>query len=128
MTEKEIDKVVRTYYGDGSSGKNALTRLVDKMLTTYGGNLDHTDFYSLANEVFTKCLTSYDETKPASFDTFLWNCLSRKIKSHLSYLNRDKRKDKDAEGNFIQDESLDRAIDVDGGGDTTVGSLVMDRR
>lgn len=130
VTEEMKESLVREYYGDGSSSTTPLTKLVDYLLTPYGGiPKDHSDYYDVANETFVQCLNSYDGSKGARFDTYLSGCLDRKIKTYISYSNREKRRNRDSEGNYIPDESLDRVIssEASGGSETTIGSLITDR-
>lgn len=64
---------------------------VDKILSAFGGitEKDYDDFYSIANEVFADVLNRYDASQ--NFDSFLFSCLSNKIKTEVTKRNRIKR-------------------------------------
>ena len=85
FTEELLD----TYYKDNAK---KLRDMVDRILAGFGGlcHKDYQDFYSLANEVFTKVLFKYDNKRP--FEGFLYSCLCNKIKSEITARNRQKRK------------------------------------
>lgn len=72
---------------------------------------DYDDFYSIAGQVLWDCEKNFDESKETKFETFFINCLIRKFKTQLTYMNRKKRSLKDAEGNEIVTVSLDALID-----------------
>ncbi len=103
FTEELLD----TYYKDNAK---KLRDMVDRILAGFGGlcHKDYQDFYSLANEVFTKVLFKYDNKRP--FEGFLYSCLCNKIKSEITARNRQKRKgtDKDSPVSVI---SMDEPVD-----------------
>lgn len=114
-TENAMEKILFTYYADNAK---RLHMLVDKILLKFGGlsNKDLDDFYSLANEVFVDVMRQYDGSK--SFDSFLYSCLSNRIKTEMTKRNREKRR-------------IDRlcvSIDalLDGGGEAAAGDLIVD--
>ncbi len=74
------------------------------------------DFYSIAGEVVWKCEKNFDANKCQSFQTYLTSCLQRKIKSRITYINREKR------GGGVYNISLDALVDDDS--DTTLGELI----
>ena len=84
-----MEQILNKYYA-----KNArkLHEMVDKILIKFGGisDKDRDDFYSLANEVFVDTMRRYDQEQ--SFDSFLYSCLSNKIKTEMTRRNRYKRK------------------------------------
>ena len=84
-----MEQILISYYEDNAK---RLRLIVDKLLARFGGlsPKDTDDFYSLANEVFVDVLQKYDDRKP--FDSFLYCCLSNKIKSEMTRRNREKRK------------------------------------
>lgn len=84
-----MEDVILEYYNDNAKKLHAV---VDKLLKKFGGisEKDRDDFYSLANEVFTKILSDYD-SKCGSFDGYLYFCLDRKIKTEMTSRNRQKR-------------------------------------
>lgn len=93
-----------------------LKKLCNPIITKIGGisEKDHDDIYSLAQFVLYKSVKNYDKnnTNGASFKTFLYNILSRRI--YATYI-RDKNRqcrsntktDKDGNVIFIPDVSLD---------------------
>lgn len=83
-----MEQILQTYY-EGNAKK--LRTKVDKILSQFGGicDKDKDDFYSLANEVFIDVLKRYD--KNMNFDSFLYACLSNKIKTEMTKRNRIKR-------------------------------------
>lgn len=84
-----MNKIIDAYYADNAK---KLHLMVDRILMKFGGvaDKDIDDFYSLANEVFVNVLEKYDESQ--MFDTYLYSCLSNKIKSEITRRNRYKRK------------------------------------
>lgn len=83
-----MDSVLSIYYEDNAK---KLHNVVDKILLKFGGlsNKDMDDFYSLANEVFVDVLKRYDNSQ--AFDSFLYSCLTNKIKTEITRRNRYKR-------------------------------------
>ena len=87
--EQNLQKILLNYYNDNAK---KLRNMVDKIISTLGGFLvdkDKDDFYSLANEVFCDVLKRYDSTR--NFESFLYSCLSNKIKTEMTKRNRIKR-------------------------------------
>ena len=83
MRKEEINK----YYQN--NGKR-LHIMVDKiLLKLHFHDVDHEDFYSLANEIFIDVIERYDGER--SFDGFLYSCLVNKFKSEMTKRNRLKR-------------------------------------
>lgn len=84
-----MEKILITYYADNAK---KLHGMVDKILQKFGGlsNKDLDDFYSLANEVFVDVMRRYDESQP--FESYLYFCLSNKIKTEMTSRNREKRR------------------------------------
>lgn len=80
---------VDIYYQD--NGKK-IRKMVDKILVSFGGisQKDKDDFYSVANETFVHVLRVYNPEQ--NFDSFLYSCLQRKIKTEMTRRNRIKRK------------------------------------
>lgn len=56
---------------------------------------DYDDFYSIAGEVLWKCCESFEENKGAQFETYLINCLIKKFKTRITYMNRQRRNNGD---------------------------------
>ena len=65
--------------------------LVDRILRKFGGvfQSDFDDFYSIANEVFTVVLKSYDGSR--DFENYFCSCLANRIKTEMTKRNRIKR-------------------------------------
>lgn len=84
-----MEKIINAYYADNAK---MLHSTVDKILSKFGGlsDKDRDDFYSLANEVFVEVLRSYNGNQ--SFDSFLYLCLTNRIKTEITKRNREKRK------------------------------------
>lgn len=111
----KMEHIINIYYADNA---RRLRKIVDKILLNYGGlyDMDKDDFYSLANEVFTSVIRSYDNIRP--FEVFLYTCLCNKIKSEISKRNTYKR---------VADR-LSVSIDtlVDDNENITVGDIIAD--
>ncbi len=110
-----MEQILNKYYADNAK---RLRKIVDKILLNYGGlyDMDKDDFYSLANEVFTSVIRSYDNTRP--FEVFLYTCLCNKIKSEISKRNSYKR---------VADRlsvSIDALVDING--NIKVGDIIAD--
>lgn len=109
-----MESILNSYYSDNAQ---KLHSVVDRILFhLHFYNVDKDDFYSLANEVFVQAMRRYDGT--SSFDTFLYSCLSNKIKTEMTRRNRKKRK---AEKMSV---SIDTPIGEDS--DLTIGDLIQD--
>lgn len=110
-----MEEWINEYYANNAQ---KLRRIVDKILLKFGGlsEKDRDDFYSLANEVFVDAMDRYD--KAQSFDTFLFSCLSNKIKTEITRRNRYKRKA----------DSMSVSIDTPIGDeeDATLGDMIAD--
>lgn len=121
------EQITLDYYSDNAK---RLRAVIDHILTKFGGisPKDYDDFYSLANEVFTVVLKTYDGTQ--KFENYMYSCLSNKIKTEITYRNRSKRKRKietvTREGGrgteFVDDVSMDSTV---GGGEiTTIENMI----
>lgn len=110
-----MDEIVQAYYAD--NGKR-LRGVVDRLLLKFGGlsDKDLDDFYSLANEVFVEALKGYDASRP--FDGYLYSCLSNRIKTEMTWRNREKRR---ADRMSI---SIDTPIEDEEG--STIGDIIAD--
>lgn len=109
-----MEFILKSYYDDNA---RKLRCLVDKiMYKLHIHSVDKDDFYSLANEVFIDVMRRYDGT--SSFDTFLYSCLSNKIKTEMTRRNRKKRKA------VKMSVSIDTPIGEDS--DLTIGDLIPD--
>ena len=84
----EQTELLEKYYRQNA---RKLREKVDKILSGFGGitEKDYDDFYSLANEVFVDVLKKYDASQ--NFDSFLFSCLSNKMKTEMTKRNRRKR-------------------------------------
>lgn len=72
---------------------------------------EYDDFISIGAQVVWDCETKFDESKGAEFKTFLFNCLLRKIKTRVTFLNRKKRNFQDDNGHLTTDISLESLIE-----------------
>lgn len=83
-------KLLMEYYADNAM---KLRKIVDRMLKGFGGiyEKDLHDFYSIANEVFVDVIGKYNADGNQSFDAFLVECISNKVKSEITARNREKR-------------------------------------
>lgn len=71
---------------------------------------DFDDFYSIGAKVVWDCERRFDEKHEKSFENFLVPCIHNKIKQHVTYMNRDKRMQKDAKGNPIHPISMEKRL------------------
>lgn len=104
------------YYCNDNCKK--LNEIADYIIIKHFGWLpqkDYDDFYSIAGEVLWKCYESYDGNKGAQFETYLINCLIKKFKTRITYMNRQRR------SSGSQDVSLDLLIEEK---DTALGNLI----
>lgn len=113
---KNKEEIVSLYYKDEA---NKLHKTVDKIIKKLKFiDVEITDFYSLANEIFVDVINRWDEKR--KFDTFLYSCLLNKFKSEMTKRNRQKRlADKMAislETQICDDSSM------------TIGETIADRR
>jgi len=65
--------------------------------------MEYDDFYSLGAQIVWECEEDFDENKKAKFETYLYSCLTKRIKDRITYLNRQKR---NCEGNISLDQLL----------------------
>ena len=111
-----MEQILHKYYANNAK---KLHKIVDKIISKFGGisDKDVDDFYSLANEVFVNVMKRYDNTQ--SFDTFLYSCLSNKIKTEITRRNREKRKA----------DRMSVSIDTPIGDEenTTIGDTIADK-
>lgn len=82
-----METIINSYY---KLNAQKLHNMVDKILFKLRFDVDKEDFYSLANEVFVDALKRYDKSQ--SFDGFLYSCLTKKFKTEMTRMNRQKRK------------------------------------
>lgn len=103
--EKHKD-LVNLYFKN--NGKK-IRKMIDEILIKLKFNVENSDFYSLANEVFLDALCRYDGVR--DFNAFLYSCFINKFKSGMTHETRDKRcvkvsvEKKDSDGNIIKDEN-----------------------
>ncbi len=109
-----MEQILNRYYADNAG---RLHRMVDGILARFGGlaDKDRDDFYSLANEVFVDVLRKYDEKR--SFESFLYSCLSNRMKTEITKRNREKRRA----------EKMNVSLDMPVGEDeeTTFGDMLV---
>lgn len=95
-----------TYYGSNNSEKlREISDVIIGKQFPWLLQMYYDDFYSIADEVLWKCLQNFDDSKGAQFETYLINCLIRKFKSRITYMNRKRR------SNGGTNVSLDALID-----------------
>ena len=102
-----MGKYIDFYCGNNN---RELKKIVDSILNHHFrwiAQKDYDDFYSIAAQVVWECERRFDE-KSESFHNFLSVCIHNRIKSQLTYMNRDKRVFKDEEGNPLYELSIDR--------------------
>lgn len=92
-----------------------LKKIVDPILAVKFGWIpqqEYDDFYSIASMVVWDCEKKFDSTKVKTekFKSFVSGCIHNKIKTHITYINRDKRMPKDENGNPIHNTSLDAPV------------------
>lgn len=111
-----MQTILNVYYKNNAK---KLHHMVDKLLQQFGGvdNKDLDDFYSLANEVFWDVLNRYDRNQP--FETFLYSCLDRKIKTEMTRRNRKKR--------LSERNSISIETSVNGEDSLTIGDTIASR-
>ena len=81
------EKIIMEYYEDNAF---KLRKMVDKVLMElHFQDVNHDDFYSLANEIFVTLINSYDESK--IFENFLYTSLYRKFCTEMTRRKRYKR-------------------------------------
>lgn len=95
-----------------------LKKIVNPILTVKFGWIsqqEYDDFYSIASMVVWDCEKKFDnkKVKTKKFKSFLSGCIHNKIKTHVTYMNRNKRIMKDEKGNPIHNSSLDTPIGED---------------
>lgn len=99
-----------------SDNNKELKKIVTPILACNFGWLaqkDFDDFYSIASQVVWDCEQKFDgkKVKTKKFKSFVSACIHNKIKTHITYMNRDKRIAKDENGNPLHNSSLDAPID-----------------
>lgn len=109
-----------SYYGANNSQR--LRQLSDVIINKqfpWLSQMYYDDFYSIAGDVLWKCVKNFDYTKGAQFETYLINCLIRKFKTQITYMNRKRR------NNGGINVSLDALIDDESG--MTIGETIADK-
>ena len=84
----KYENIINEYFRDNSK---KIHKTVDLVLNNlHFHDVDKTDYYSLANEIFiTEVLTNYDSKQ--DFVKFLKTCLYKKFCTYMTRTNRDKR-------------------------------------
>lgn len=110
-----MEEMLWKYYENNA---RELHRMVERILLKFGGlsDKDMDDFYSLANEVFVDVMRRYDDSQP--FESFLYSCLSNKIKTEMTRRNREKRK--------IDRVSIPIDTPIDDEENATIGDMIAD--
>jgi len=129
-----MDQIINSYYRNDAK---KLHNMVDRILFNLKfKDVDHEDFYSLANEVFAKdVLANYDNEQ--SFEGFLYSCLLKKFKTEMTRRTRDKRclkvKKKVVDKNGIEKTEIKIIPDIrldaplKDGENLTYGDIVADK-
>ena len=112
---------IKYYYANNAK---KLREMVDKIIIKlHFRDVDNTDFYSLANEIFLQVINNYDENQ--DFNGFLYSCLVNKFKTEMTRRNRQKRQ---CDNNSI---SIDTPIGDDEGsftiGDTIASKFTIEK-
>ena len=84
----EMEKIINSYYRNDAKKIHKMVDRIIKKLKFY--DIEITDFYSLANEIFVDVLNRYDDNSK-DFDGFLYWCLMNKFKTEMTKRNRQKR-------------------------------------
>ena len=107
---------IEYYYANNAK---KLREMVDKIIIKlHFRNVDNTDFYSLANEIFLQVINNYDENQ--DFNGFLYSCLVNKFKTEMTRRNRQKRQ---CDNNSI---SIDTPIGHEDG-NFTIGDTILSK-
>ena len=88
ILENKIKDVVEYLKRNDAKKIHKMVDRIIKKLKFY--DIEITDFYSLANEIFVDVLNRYDNSKE-DFDGFLYWCLMNKFKTEMTKRNRQKR-------------------------------------
>lgn len=122
----KLNEKIDEYYLMDGFGKTKLQRMIDGFLIKFGGlsQKDYDDFYSVANECFTKAIKCYNGEN--NFDNYIRSCMVKKLKTEMTRRNRQKRSNvyrhQNGEKVFISDTSLDMPISEDS--KTTYGETI----
>ena len=107
---------IEYYYANNAK---KLREMVDKIIIKlHFIDVDNTDFYSLANEVFLQVINNFDESQ--DFNGFLYSCLVKKCKTEMTRRNRKKRQ---CDNNSI---SIDTPIGHEDG-NFTIGDTILSK-
>ena len=118
LLSKNKQKLLYDYTENDNKKLNAISK---NIFCKFGGicQVDHDDFYSIANEQLMLCIWNYDETKNDSFENYLKFVLNNKFKQEMTKRNRAKRcqTETDENGNitYIHPLSLDAPIEGEDG-------------
>lgn len=116
MRWNNMEQIINMYYKDNAK---KLHKMVDNILIKlHFQDIDNTDFYSLANEIFIDVIRRYDDER--SFNGFLYSCLLNKFKTEMTKRNRVKRQ---SDRNAI---SLETPIKNDE--NSTIGDTITDKK
>ena len=99
-----------------------LRKISDKIIMKEFGWLPqmlYDDFYSIALEVLWRCDNGFDDTKGAKFETYLVNCLNKKFRTRVTYINRKRR------NNGVADLSFEQLINDED--KITIGDMIADK-
>lgn len=89
-----MGKWVDFYCNRNGDNKTEIEKLVDKIIGQHFPWIPQSkydDCYSIAYEVCWRCELNYNEGREIKFTTYLIRCLHNKIKTRITYENREKR-------------------------------------
>lgn len=108
--------IIDEYYKDNAKKLRTVCDKILHKLRFY--DVDNEDFYSLANEIFTRVIQTYDNSQ--DFDGYLYRCLENKFKTEMTRRNRQKR----------QADKMALSLEEKVGNDdknVTIGELIADK-
>lgn len=114
----ELIKEIEFYCGNENHELKSLVNQIIFARFTWLPYQYYDDMYSLAGSILDRIYREeihFDASKGASFKTFLVNVLTRKIKTHITYMNRKKR------GGGVPDISIDASVES---GDKSILDIV----
>lgn len=118
-----MGKYVSYYLKNGSYELMKLTDSILKKDFAWLPMSYYDDVYSLASMLLWECEQKYDNKKNTQFNEWFKFCLKRKIKTYITFINRDKRTQKDNQGKPIADVSIDAPIQENG---DCLGDIIAD--
>lgn len=102
-----------------SNGNQKLKPIVDRILKRNFGWLPQSEYdecYSIAGQTVWYCEENFDKNKGKSFEKYLIDSLYKKIKTHITYMNRKKR------NNGTPNLSIEKIMDDES--NMTIGDMI----